>query len=88
MSLKKKKFGSLKRIWKNLVFQKEKQAIPTITKLTFDNILISYFKYLALFFQQFPPQNLTEPKKHKVYPYCIYKIQRHNCKKTKHGFFS
>ena len=33
---------------KNLV-QKAKQAISTITKLIFDNILISYFKYLALF---------------------------------------
>ena len=52
---------------KNLV-QKEKQAISTITKLTFDNILISYFKYLALFFQQFPPPppNLTKTKKQKV----------------------
>ena len=41
---------------KNLV-QKAKQAISTITKLIFDNILISYFKYLALFFQQFPPSS-------------------------------
>ena len=63
-----------KQVWffemhlkKNLV-QKEKQAISTITKLTFDNILISYFKYLALFFQQFPPPppNLTKTKKQNV----------------------
>lgn len=51
---------------KNLV-QKEKQAISTITKLTSDNILISYFKYLALFFQQFPPlpQILQKPRSKK-----------------------
>lgn len=42
---------------KHLVFKKEKQAISTTTKLTFDNILISYFKYLAFF-----PQILPLPK--------------------------
>lgn len=61
---------------KNLV-QKEKQAISSITKLICDNILISYFKYLALLFQQFPPPplNLTKTKKQKVYPDCIYKYK-------------
>lgn len=45
---------------RNLIFNKEKEAVPTTTTLTFDNILISSFNYLAFSPNNFP-QILQKP---------------------------
>lgn len=61
-SLKKKKiwfFEMCLKKKKKLIFKKEKQTIPNITNLTSDNILISYFKYLATF-QQFLQKDIIK----------------------------
>lgn len=89
-------FGLKKRVWfferclkKYLVFSKEKQAVPTTTKLTSDKILISYFKYLALFFQQLFQKkiNLTKTMKCEVYSYCTDR-HRDVIARTQSTFFS